>query len=199
MFRKIFNLFKSFTPSKKNDYEHILKSVREFKNRPIYKELTNEIIDNTEDKKLLQIVFDSISEKVSWDDEALIEILMALNESRRAIFVIWCLDGQVNNGGFNQFYFNSTGRLANLIPPAMKLIGAIKLADLVNRANKTYEAENSIITYHQDGTLEGFSKSYEENPLNKFDSEYYNLCETENLEQLQINYVRINKIEFIDK
>lgn len=46
------------------------------------------------------------------------------------------------------------------------------------------------ITKHQDGTIEGFSKSYDENPLNDFDTEFYELYQTENLQQIQVDYIR---------
>ena len=52
------------------------------------------------------------------------------------------------------------------------------------------------ITKHQDGTLDGFSKSYEDNPLNNFDTEFYALYKTENLQQLQVDFVRRRKSQF---
>lgn len=95
--------------------------------------------------------------------------------------MIWALEAEVNNGGYNQFYFNSSGQFYKHLPDALKLVGAPKFADLTKRANNTFEKENPKITQHQDGTIEGFSKSYDENPLNKFDDEFYDLYETENL------------------
>ena len=51
----------------------------------------------------------------------------------------------------------------------------------------------------KDGTLESFSKSYEDNPLNDFDNEFYELDKNENISQLRIKYIKSNKAEFIDK
>ncbi len=79
------------------------------------------------------------------------------------------------------------------------MVGANKFADLTKRANDTFEKENPKITQHQDGTIEGFSKSYEDNPLNKFDDEFYDLYKTENLQQIQVTFIRKHKAEFIDK
>ena len=72
-------------------------------------------------------------------------------------------------------------------------------AELTQRANDLFEKENEKITKHQDGTIEGFSKSYEDNPLNDLDTEFYDLYETEKLMQIQVDYIRQNKNEFIDK
>jgi hypothetical protein len=44
----------------------------------------------------------------------------------------------------------------------------------------------------------GFSKSYKDNPLNKFDDAFYALYDQENLQQLQVDFVRKNKQFFID-
>jgi len=76
---------------------------------------------------------------------------------------------------------------------------ALHYNTLTQRANEIFEKENKLITRHQDGTLKGFSKSYKHNPLNKFDDEFYEFEQTENLEQLQVEYIRKNKREFIDK
>jgi hypothetical protein len=176
----------------------IAKSVESFKNRPIHKELTEEIIDTTSDENLLQVVFDNLSEKQPTNYEKEYETVMSWNESRQAIYMIWILEAEVNNGGYNQFYFNSSGQFYKHIPNALKLVGASKFADLAERANKTFESKNEKITKHQDGTIEGFSKSYDENPLNDFDTEFYELYQTENLQQIQVEYIRKNKTEFVN-
>ena len=79
------------------------------------------------------------------------------------------------------------------------MVGALKFADLTTRANDIFKKENKKITKHQDGTLEGFSKSYEDNPLNKFDDEFYDLEKSENLQKLQVDFIRKNKAQFVDK
>lgn len=124
---------------------------------------------------------------------------MSWNNSRQAIYMIWMLEAEVNNGGYNQFYFNPSGQFYNHLPEALELVGANKFADLTKRANDTFEKENPKITQYQDGTLEGFSKSYDDNPLNKFDDEFYDLYKTENLQQIQVDFIRRHKTDFIDK
>lgn len=179
--------------------EQLTKSIEDFKNRTIHKELTEQIIDTTSDNNLLQVVYDNLSERQPTDYEKEYETVMNWNKSRQAIYMIWLLEGEVNNGGYNQFYFNSSGQFYKQLPEMLKLVGAIKFADLTQRANNTFEIENTKITKHQDGTIEGFSKSYDDNPLNKYDDEFYKLYETENLQDIQVKYIRTHKTEFIDK
>lgn len=198
----ILSLFGCSGQTKKNDSElskEIANSVEAFDNRPIYKELTEQIIDTVSDENLLQVVFDNLIEKLPSDYEKEYETVMSWNKSRQAIYMIWTLEAEVNNGGYNQFYSNPSGQFYKHLPEALRLVGATKFADLTERANKTFEKENEKITKHQDGTIEGFSKSYDDNPLNDFDTEFYDLSQTENLQQIQIDFIRKNKKEFIDK
>ncbi len=202
----ILNLFGCSGQTKKDDgklskemNKQLVNSVEAFKNRPICKELTEQIIETTSDENLLQVVFDNLSEKQTTDYEKEYETVMSWNKSRQAIYMIWALESEVNNGGYNQFYSNSSGQFYKHLSDALKLVGANKFADLTKQANETFEKENPKITQHQDGTIEGFSRSYDDNPLNKFDDEFYELYKTENLQQLQVNFIRKNKTEFIDK
>ncbi|MGJ1194101.1 DMP19 family protein [Sphingobacterium siyangense] len=168
-------------------------------NKPsIQTPLTEQIIDTTSDDMLLEVVYDNLFRKLSPAYDKEYEIVLSWNKSRQAIYMISRLEAEVNNGGYNQFYFNSSGQFAAALPEALKLVGATKFADLTERANSTFEKEKSKITEAQDGTVEGFSKSYENNPLNKFDEEFYKLNDVENLQKIQVDYIRKNKKEFTD-
>lgn len=168
-------------------------------NKPsIQTPLTEQIIDTTSDDMLLEVVYDNLFRKLSAAYDKEYEIVLSWNKSRQAIYMISRLEAEVNNGGYNQFYFNSSGQFAAALPEALKLVGATKFADLTERANSTFEKEKSKITEDQDGTVEGFSKSYENNPLNKFDEEFYKLNDVENLQKIQVDYIRKNKKEFTD-
>jgi Domain of unknown function (DUF4375) len=178
--------------------KQLSKSIEDFKNRPIHKNLTIQIIDTAADENLLQVVFDNLSQKLPSDFEKEFETVMSWNKSRQAIYMIWLLEAEVNNGGYNQFYFNSSGQFYKYLPDVLKIVGATKYADLTQRVNDTFEKENPKITQHQDGTLEGFSKSYEGNPLNKFDTEFYDLYKSENLQKIQVDFIRKHKTDFIN-
>jgi hypothetical protein len=168
-------------------------------NKPsIQTPLTEQIIDTTSDDMLLEVVYDNLFRKLSAAYDKEYEIVLSWNKSRQAIYMISQLQAEVNNGGYNQFYFNSSGQFAAALPEALKLVGATKFADLTERANNTFEKEKSKITEDQDGTVEGFSKSYENNPLNKFDGEFYKLNDVESLQKIQVDYIRKHKKEFTD-
>ena len=48
--------------------------------------------------------------------------------------LIELLEGEINNGGFHQFFYNSTGDETAAMIRALKKIGALKTADIVTRA-----------------------------------------------------------------
>ena len=176
-----------------------IQIIQKYLNRKVYKDLTKEIINQTPDDQLTTVIFDNISSKLPKDYKKEYKTILTLSKGRQAIYTIWCVEGEVNNGGFNQFYFNSSGQYAQLAPEAFKLVGADKLAEVMLRTNNIYETNKKSIKRLQDGTLEGFNESYKDNPLNKLDHEFYELSKTEDLNQLQISFIKNNIDQFIDK
>ncbi|AKD58319.1 hypothetical protein SD10_04085 [Spirosoma radiotolerans] len=177
------------------------KFLNDFKNRPIYKNLTEQIIDTTSDEKLLQVVFDNLSQKLptSYTEEEEYETVQGWNKSRQAIYMIWILESEVNNGGYNQFYANSSGQYSRYLPGALKLVGADRLADLTQRANNVFEKETNKHNENQDGAPTDLSQSYGANLFKRFDDEFYELAEVDSLSQIQVDFIRNHKEKFIDK
>lgn len=80
-------------------------------------------------------------------------ILIALSESDRAKFgkedfstqtipqkvfsSIWAVESEVNNGGFSQYFFNSSCETAAFAAKALETIGALLTADICRRAIAT--------------------------------------------------------------
>jgi hypothetical protein len=58
-----------------------------------------------------------------------------LSEIDRILVSIWSLEADVNNGGFHQYYFNSSGDTARYAPVALRAIGAPIMAGIVDNAN----------------------------------------------------------------
>jgi len=48
---------------------------------------------------------------------------------------VWLLEAEVNNGGFDQYYFNSRGVLAEQTVEALDAIGAYETAAILSAAN----------------------------------------------------------------
>lgn len=58
----------------------------------------------------------------------------ALNPHERIIYITQTLEQEVNNGGFSQFFYNSTGDFANELADAFIAIGADKTAAICQKA-----------------------------------------------------------------
>jgi hypothetical protein len=179
--------------------EMLEKSFEDFKNRKIYKSLTVEILESIPDEKLEQTIIDNIYELIGSDYENELENVKKLSLGQQAFFSIWTLEAEVNNGGFNQFYFNSSGQYAKMAEIGFRRIGAQRFSELTARANKIYDDTKERLEEFNDGTIESFSESYEDNPLNELDTEFYELYEHEKIGELRIKYIRDNLAEFTTK
>jgi hypothetical protein len=83
------------------------------------------------DWKRLQRVLDRILDKIYEDGKP-------LTERERIVYLAYYFDAEVHNGGFDQFYFNSQGNHAAETVDALRLIGAVKSAKLLVRANRVF-------------------------------------------------------------
>lgn len=166
-----------------------------FNQRTIHERLSEEILAQTEDKQLVLTVFDTLALQAP---EAMSEAdyLAALSPERRAVYALFILAGEVDNGGFNQYYYNTEAEAAAYLPEACELIGAPKYADLLRRANACYEQYR--LAERQDGSLESFCASYENNPLGRYDDEFYLLEKGETLDTLLVRFIRCHPQAFTD-
>ncbi|MEQ8460301.1 MAG: DMP19 family protein [Sandaracinaceae bacterium] len=62
----------------------------------------------------------------------------ALSRRDKILIAIWGLEAEVNNGGFDQYYFNGAGDLAFFAPQALEQIGARNMAAIVREANERF-------------------------------------------------------------
>lgn len=159
--------------------------------------LTLDQISKMEDEALEQAIFDNISINMESGFHDGRESVQSLSSGKRAVYVTWVVEGEVNNGGFNQFYYNASGKLADMGEESFKTIGAMKHATLMREANVVYEKIKGRLEKFNDGTIESFSKSYEGNPLNELDDKFYDLEESEPIGQLRINFIRAHAQEFV--
>ena len=61
-----------------------------------------------------------------------------ISEAERVFICIWQLEAEVNNGGFAQYFTNSSGDLAADAPAALEAIGATHTASIVRGANAIF-------------------------------------------------------------
>ncbi len=122
------------------------------------------------------------------------EKLGKLNDSQKILFYVEALEFEVNNGGFDQFYFNSNGDFSNEIPKALKQIGAFKTAELVKKANAVFNQELVPIKRNKRQNIMEKIADQSEVIWNQCDEEFYS--NEENLSQLLFEFVLAHKTDF---
>jgi len=61
-----------------------------------------------------------------------------LTDEQKNFYLITVCEGEINNGGINQFYFNSSGDFSHETVTALTAIGAQKTANIIKTANDQF-------------------------------------------------------------
>ncbi|WP_299124557.1 DMP19 family protein [uncultured Tenacibaculum sp.] len=122
------------------------------------------------------------------------EKIEKLNSSQKSFLYVENLEREINNGGFNQYYFNSSGDFSQETVNALLEIGAKKTSKIVQKANS--EFKNGIVPKdrtERQNELELIQQKAKKS-WNKCDSEFYKY--QDNLTELLIAFVVNNKMDF---
>lgn len=163
-----------------------------------YKFLKQEELSSIQEDELVNAVMSWMWSKFNTDWSNDFEIISSLPKPCQDIYSVYNIEGEVNNGGFNQCYFNSSRQFTKMAEEGFQSIGAAGFADIMIRANTIYLEIKDNLEKYDDGTLESFSESYENNPLNPLDDEFYSMYEKEPLDKLCIDYIQANSEYFGD-
>ena len=140
------------------------------------------------------------------------EILILLSESDRTGFgrkeferqsvpqkvfsAIWAVEAEVNNGGFSQYFFNSSNESAGFVAEALETVGAPKTAYICRRA---IEAAFPTGLPNSTQAIRSAAVDFSEEVLGKLDQldqEFYSY--PHKLTDLLFNYVSKHPEEFGD-
>ena len=172
---------------------------KERRERPRPEALTAELLGATPDDKLSQVVMDYVTgqlKKVPPHDRG--ELIRKFPTAIRVVYAMIAVEAEVNNGGFHQFFFNSSGAYAGDALTGFELLGLNDYAELMRRATKCFADENEMQNrIRQNRNLETFSASYKETNLGGFDKEFYALNRSNPLRSVANRYIREHVQEFI--
>jgi hypothetical protein len=154
-----------------------------------------------EDDKLARAVFHNIlhriGEEAFKDQEAMIAILNQCSAGQRMIYFTDEVDLEVRNGGFNQYFWNRSGRFAFEALEGYELIGAVQFAEAMKAAIAQSLAEapkmRRLFAQH---TIEAFSKSYRRTKLADADHMYYLARTDEPIAEIQARFIRSHPDQF---
>ncbi|MGH9856787.1 MAG: DMP19 family protein [Acidobacteriota bacterium] len=117
-----------------------------------------------------------------------------LTEAEQTFFCIVSLDGEVNNGGFDQFFFNSSGDYSLPTLPALQRIHADYTANLFKQALSTFKNGAPNADREQRWKQMDEFTDAQNHTLSKLDLEYYE--EHDKITDLLCSYARSKKIDF---
>ena len=121
----------------------------------------------------------------------------SMTQPERVFLCVWELEAEVNNGGFDQYYFNSAGDNAVDAVQSLAAIGAMKTAEVVKSVNSLFGADGPSPDRHkrQEQLLNLAEASIEK--MIEADARF--LKYDDNLEELLSAYVSKNGDGFLSK
>lgn len=143
------------------------------------------------DQAICQYVEKSLAEADN-DRSALLQLPRGL----QVFYLSFILELEVMNGGVNQFFWNSSSQMADLVPAALRELGSPAAAKIFEEAQLVANIEATHRTsFKEEGTLEAFMDSYNETALSSFDDPLCALAE--NFPSLRATYVRVHADLFL--
>lgn len=176
----------------------VAASIEAFKNRKRHTHLTPEILGTIPDADVELAVMDFVDCREKHLGGSTLAALSSLSVGFRAVYSTWWVEAEVHNGGFNQYFWNSSGQFAPDAVAGFELLGAPALARLMERAIAVHEQDAArLAPLMAENTAEAFSQSYEANPLEALDHEFYRLDSDTDIRQTRIRFIRANPQLFV--
>jgi hypothetical protein len=176
------------------DFEAMRRSIEEFDRRTTYTSLDPDVIRSIDDSKLEQAIADFVIHKIGDRFGRYYEIVTSMPPSIQAIFATWILEAEVDNGGFNQYFWNISGELADEALAGLLSIGAPRHATALSGAMERVLAEGETwAIFRRRGTLEALADSYTHVKLKEFDQAFFAAGP---LSPARIRYIREHVDEF---
>jgi hypothetical protein len=104
-------------------------------NRTLHAELTPAILASIPDDEVERAVFDYVAAKIGADQEHAPQIVAKLPVGARALYITWRVEAEVNDGGFAQYYRNTSGRITDQAAEAFEFFSAHEHAALMREAS----------------------------------------------------------------
>lgn len=143
---------------------------------PRFRVLTLELLESLATDEIGDAIVHHVAIHMGSDPARATETLRAMPAGVRAIYTTWLVDAEVNNGGFNQFFFNPSGEHAGDALVGFELLGAEEYAAVMRAAIATREIERErMAPFYEADTLEALAESYSHTELEDVDQRYYAL------------------------
>ena len=190
--RKAAELDASFPPEVREKLAELRKQ-SEALPRPT--NLLGETLRSINDKDLDFALSWYVTERIRLSGGSREEVLSEQPAPLQSFYLVWLLEAEVFNGGFNQYFWNVSPELVEGTQDALLQIGATEVLELFRHAlsqGKQESAKRNALKTRQ--SLEAFTESYQHSKLEEYDSLFVKVA-TE-LPIKRIAYVRANEANF---
>ena len=170
-------------------------SLKDYLSRPMISEVTVDLIKSASDDEVEQLIMDAVESRLSEFNYDTARLLATLPIGVRALYLTWVVEAEVENGGFNQLYWNGYGKFANDMVKAFEYFAATKHAVLMREAIQVREKEKFLMGFLKlIGNLHAFSYSCRWSKLDPLDDKFYDI--PEKLSSLRVPKIRSNPASF---
>jgi hypothetical protein len=147
------------------------------------------------DEELWSILFQSLIPRVTGTRDEEYAVVKSWTKGLQMLWATQLVDDEVNNGGFNQYFFNSSGQFAMEAIEGFDLIDAHERADLVRRAvDQLFQDAPRLRQFYQQRTIEAFMESYQHTDLGAIDEAWFKAPE---FFTARTHYIREHPQEFV--
>ena len=134
-------------------------------------------------------MYQHLNEKTQYGED-----VSVLSEEERIFYITQTLEMEVNNGGFNQFFFNSGGNFSNELVEAFTAIGAEATAAICQKAIAAYGCEIPTDWFARQDMMEKLASDEIDEIHWECDEAFY--AYEDNLDELNYNFVMNHKEQF---
>jgi len=120
--------------------------------------------------------------------------MSVLSEAERVFYITQTMEMEVNNGGFSQFFYNSSGNLSNELVSAFTAIGANATAAICQKAVAVYGRDVPVDKGEREELLDELESAEIDEIWEECDDDFY--AYEDNLNELNYKFVMKNKNSF---
>ena len=155
-----------------------------------YNKMTLTDIWKIEDKNSLILALDEhVAEKCAYGGN-----MDALSEQERIFYIVQTLEKEVNNGGFSQFFYNSSGDFSGELLYSLAEIGADEISVICGKALNAFGCEIPVDRGEREELLDDMESNGVDEIFDECDDEFYNNMDI--LTELSYAYVMKHRTDF---
>ena len=122
------------------------------------------------------------------------EDMSVLSDAERIFYITQTLEMEVNNGGFSQFFYNSSGDFSNELAGAFTAIGANTTAAICQKAINAFGRDIPVDRDERQEMLDELESDELDEILEECDDAFFSY--EDDLNELNYNFVMKNKEQF---